>query len=184
MAVYPDSNDDVIVPLKIHADNANTASIYFSTARTGTAVAANCGLSGSTFESASYSDYAVSASFASNAANATTASFITTAQTASFVTLAQTASYIQNAQSASYWSGSIINAESASFASTASYWSGSIKNALNATFASTASYWSGSIFNAVSASFSGSWANLFSSQMTIDWVRSYQLNGVGEVFTK
>jgi hypothetical protein len=38
--------------------------------------------------------------------------------------------------------------------------------------------------NAVSASFSGSWANLFSSQMTIDWVRSYQLNGLGEVFTK
>ena len=38
--------------------------------------------------------------------------------------------------------------------------------------------------NAVNASFSGSWVNLFSSQMTIDWVRSYQLNGVGEVFTK
>jgi beta-glucanase (GH16 family) len=38
--------------------------------------------------------------------------------------------------------------------------------------------------NAVNASFSGSWQNLFSSQMTIDWVRSYQLNGVGEVFTK
>jgi beta-glucanase (GH16 family) len=38
--------------------------------------------------------------------------------------------------------------------------------------------------NAVNASFSGSWQNLVSSQMTIDWVRSYQLNGLGEVFTK
>jgi len=38
--------------------------------------------------------------------------------------------------------------------------------------------------NAVSASFSGSWANLQSSTMTIDWVRSYQLNGQGQVFNK
>ncbi len=130
-----DSNDDVIVPLKIHADNANTASIYFSTARTGTAVAANCGLSGSTFESASYAAYAVSASFAqntatssyilnavsasfaSNAANATTASFITLAQTASFVQNAQTASYVLNAVSASHAARAI----SSSYALTASY---------------------------------------------------------------
>lgn len=38
--------------------------------------------------------------------------------------------------------------------------------------------------NAVSASFSGSWDNLQSSTMTIDWVRSYQLNGQGQVFNK
>lgn len=38
--------------------------------------------------------------------------------------------------------------------------------------------------NAVSASFSGPWNNLFSSSMTIDWVRSYQLNGLGQVFIK
>ena len=38
--------------------------------------------------------------------------------------------------------------------------------------------------NAVSASFSGSWANLQTSTMTIDWVRSYQLNGQGQVFDK
>ena len=61
-----DNNDDVIVPLKIHADNANTASIYFTTARTGTAVAANCGLSGSTFTSASY---ALTASYVANASS-------------------------------------------------------------------------------------------------------------------
>lgn len=38
--------------------------------------------------------------------------------------------------------------------------------------------------NAVNASFSGSWNDLNSSSMTIDWVRSYQLNGEGQVFTK
>jgi len=37
--------------------------------------------------------------------------------------------------------------------------------------------------NAVNAGFSGSWQNLQSSTMSIDWVRSYQLNGYGEVFT-
>jgi beta-glucanase (GH16 family) len=37
--------------------------------------------------------------------------------------------------------------------------------------------------NAVNASFSGSWQNLQSSTMSIDWVRSYQVNGYGEVFT-
>ena len=38
--------------------------------------------------------------------------------------------------------------------------------------------------NAVNANFSGSWENLQSSTMTIDWVRSYQLNGQGQVFDK
>ena len=38
--------------------------------------------------------------------------------------------------------------------------------------------------NAVNSSFSGSWADLQSSTMTIDWVRSYQLNSQGQVFTK
>jgi len=36
--------------------------------------------------------------------------------------------------------------------------------------------------NAVNAGFGGSWANLRASSMTIDWVRSYQLNGYGEVY--
>jgi beta-glucanase (GH16 family) len=36
--------------------------------------------------------------------------------------------------------------------------------------------------NAVNEGFSGSWQNLQSSSMTIDWVRSYQINGYGEVF--
>jgi beta-glucanase (GH16 family) len=37
--------------------------------------------------------------------------------------------------------------------------------------------------NAVNQAFSGSWQNLQSSTMSIDWVRSYQVNGYGEVFT-
>ena len=37
--------------------------------------------------------------------------------------------------------------------------------------------------NAVNESFSGSWQNLQSSTMSIDWVRTYQVNGHGEVFT-
>jgi hypothetical protein len=66
-----DSNDDVIMPSKIHADNAYTASIYFSSARSGRAVAANCGLSGSIpFVTASYALSALSAS------NSLTASYV------------------------------------------------------------------------------------------------------------
>ena len=38
--------------------------------------------------------------------------------------------------------------------------------------------------NAVNSEFSGSWENLQSSTMTIDWVRSYQLNGQGQIFRK
>ena len=39
------------------------------------------------------------------------------------------------------------------------------------------------ILNNAVGSFGGSWASLQSSSMSIDWVRSYQLNGYGEVFT-
>ena len=56
------------------------------------------------------------------------------------------------ASTASYWSGSIVNAESASFvalAQSASY----VLNAVSSSFATSASYWSGSIVNAESASF-------------------------------
>ena len=38
--------------------------------------------------------------------------------------------------------------------------------------------------NAVNSGFSGSWDDLQKSTMSIDWVRSYQLNGQGQVFTK
>ena len=39
------------------------------------------------------------------------------------------------------------------------------------------------ILNNAVGSFGGSWANLQSSTMSIDWVRSYQVDGYGEVFT-
>jgi hypothetical protein len=72
---------------------------------------------------------------------------------------AATASYVLQAQSASYWSGSITNAATASYvvqAQSASYWSGSIINAATASYvlqAQSASYWSGSITNAATASY-------------------------------
>jgi multisubunit Na+/H+ antiporter MnhC subunit len=86
-----DDNNDVIIPTRITADNAYTASIYFSSARTGTAVAANCGLSGSTFDTAISSSYALTASFALDFNPAATASYALEALTSSF---AQTASYV------------------------------------------------------------------------------------------
>jgi hypothetical protein len=85
------------------------------------------------------SSYAATASFVNGISNGTasyanTASFAITASyllgqsptssyalTASYVENAQSASYVLNAQSASYWSGSILNATSASYAATASY---------------------------------------------------------------
>ena len=62
------------------------------------------------------------------------------------------------ASTASYWSGSIVNAESASFASTSSFVAlaqsaSYVLNAVSSSFATSASYWSGSIVNAESASF-------------------------------
>ena len=60
--------------------------------------------------------------------------------TASFVTLAQTASYVTQAQSASYWSGSILNATSASYSLTASYASNVPETASYALVANSSSY--------------------------------------------
>jgi hypothetical protein len=62
-----DSNNDVIMPSKIHADSAYTASIYWSSPTSGRAVAANCGISGSSpFVTASY---ALTASYVANASS-------------------------------------------------------------------------------------------------------------------
>ena len=97
-----DANNDVIIPQRINAVNTSSALIYFSTARTGYAVASK----GGDITSASYALIANSSSFSS---------------TASFVQTAQTASYVVLAQSASYWSGSINNVLSASYAATASH---------------------------------------------------------------
>jgi hypothetical protein len=65
-----DSNNDVMMPARINAVNTATASIYFSTPTSGRAVAANCGLSGSTLYATA--SYAYTASYALTASYATT----------------------------------------------------------------------------------------------------------------
>jgi hypothetical protein len=105
--------------------------------------------------------------------NATTATTAVTATSASFST------------TASYWSGSIQNANSASYALTAShvlgqsvtssyaltasYWSGSIQNVNSASFATTASYYAETdpVFTARSASLATTGSNTFTGNQTI-----------------
>jgi hypothetical protein len=142
-----DDNSNVIIPQRIYAATTSSAFIYFSTPRTGKAVAALGGFSTfvSSSASSSYSDfavtssYAVTASYALNvpltASNANTASYSFFAVTASN---ANTASYsffavnAANASTASY----VLQAVSSSFASTASY----VENANTSSRAVTASY--------------------------------------------
>jgi hypothetical protein len=90
------------------------------------------------------------------ASNATTASYWSGS-----IINAATASYVLQAESASYWSGSIINAATASYvlqAISASYATLALtaSNANTASYienAQSASYWSGSITNAATASY-------------------------------
>jgi hypothetical protein len=144
-----DSNNDVIIPQRINVVNTGSAVIYFSSPRTGTAVASIAGNQG-------FASSSLSASYAA------TASFVRNAQTASYwsgsITNVLSASY---AATASYWSGSIINAATASYvqnAQTASYVLNAVSasyslNSTSASYALTASYWSGSILNAETASY-------------------------------
>ena len=151
-----DDNSNVIIPQRIYAATTSSAFIYFSTPRTGKAVAALGGFSTfvSSSASSSYSDfavtssYAVTASYALNvpltASNANTASYAFFAVTASHAinvptaSNANTASYAffavnaANASTASY----VLQAVSSSFASTASY----VENANTSSRAVTASY--------------------------------------------
>ncbi len=136
-----DANDDVIIPQRIYAASTSSAFVYFSTARTGYAVAALGGgiVSSSYAVSASFASFATSASYALSSSQAITASYVLNAQTASYVQNAQTASYVQNAQTASY----VLNAQTASYvqlAQSASY----VQNAQSASY----------VLNAVSASYS------------------------------
>ena len=113
-------------------------------------------------QTASYILNAVSASYAASASNSLFA------QTASYVENAQTASYVLNAVSASY----AASASNTLFAQTASYWSGSIINAATASYvqnAQTASYVQNAqsasyILNAVSASHANSASNAIAAQ--------------------
>ena len=86
-----DNEDNVIIPQKIHAETTASAFIYFSSARSGTAVASK----GGDITSASFAATASLANFA------TSASYSYTASSAISSSLAQTASYVLNAISAS-----------------------------------------------------------------------------------
>jgi hypothetical protein len=143
-----DSTDNVVIPAGIHAISDMEAEIYFSFPSTGVAIANFSGISGS-INTAS-SSYAQTSSYAVSASNAT---------------------------SASYWSGSILNATSASYAFnavTASYLLGQSPTssyALTASYvttAQTASY----VLNAVSSSYAAtsSYGNDFivGNTLTID----------------
>ena len=102
-AKYPvftvfDSNDNVIIPQQIKAVDTSSALIYFSTARTGTAVASVAGnvLTSSYSISSSYAYTASSAVSASYVLNAVSSSYAFTASSAISSSLAQTASYALN----------------------------------------------------------------------------------------
>ena len=116
-----DNEDNVIIPQKIHAETTASAFIYFSSARTGTAVASKGGdiTSASFAATASLANFATSASYSFTASSAISSSL---AQTASYVVTAQTASYVLNAVSASYafTASSAINASTSLIAVSAS----------------------------------------------------------------
>jgi hypothetical protein len=110
----------VIIPQRIHVVDTGSAVIYFSSPRTGTAVASVAG----------NQTFALSSSLAATASLALTAISSSYSATASFVTLAQTASFVQNAISSSYAivsvTASILKNNSATVSSsTAIYTSGS-----------------------------------------------------------
>jgi len=99
-----------------------------------------------------------------------TASYADTTLSASYTNNATSASY---SLTASYFSGSTLNATSASYASTASY----VLNAISSSFAATASYFSGSISSAVSASYAST-----ASYVTLAQTASYVLQAVSSSF--
>ena len=110
------------------------------------ASSASYALSSSYTATASYAAQATSASYWSGSIiNAATASYVQNAETASYVLQAVSASYALQAVSASYATSALTasNANTASYvlnAQSASYWSGSILNATSASYAATSSY--------------------------------------------
>jgi ribosomal protein L35AE/L33A len=79
-----DNEDNVIIPQKIHAETTASAFIYFSSARSGTAVASKGGdiTSASFAATASLANFATSASYSYTASSAISASFASTASKA------------------------------------------------------------------------------------------------------
>ena len=106
-----DENNDVIIPEKINAANTSSAVIYFSSARTGKAVATVGG--NATASLSTSASYAISSSYSFNATSASYANNATSANTASYVLNAVSASYASNADL-------LDNRDSTTFANTGS----------------------------------------------------------------
>ena len=132
-----DANDDIIIPQKIHTVSTSSALIYFSSARTGTAVAAKGGTV-VTASAATSASYALRATSASYAATSTSASYAVNSTTSSYSLYAAQAGYASTA-------GTATNANNADFATNAGYASsaGTADSATSASYAdnaTTASY--------------------------------------------
>jgi len=136
-----DINNDVIIPQRINVVDTASAEIYFSTPRTGKAVAS---LGGNiNFASSSISSsFALSSSFATSASYALSSSYALTSSYSISSSYALSSSYAissSNAVSSSYALSSSY-AVSSSNALTASYFlTSSVTNATSASYAATAS---------------------------------------------
>ncbi len=133
-----DINNDVIIPQRINVVSTSSADIYFSTPRTGKAVASLGGGSNlvSSSISSSYADFALSASFATSASYALSSSY---SISSSYSLSSSYAISSSNAVSSSYALSSSY-AVSSSNALTASYFlTSSVTNATSASYAATAS---------------------------------------------
>ena len=138
-----DANDDVIIPQKIHTVTTSSALIYFSSARTGHAVATKGGTV-VTASAATSASYALRATSASYAATATSASYAANSTTSSYSLYAAQAGYASTA-------GTATNATNADNATTAGYASsaGTADSATSASYAESAT----SASNALTASY-------------------------------
>lgn len=103
-----DNEDNVIIPQKIHAETTASAFIYFSSARTGTAVASKGGdvTSASFAATASLAYNAISASYAYTASSAVSASYSLSASRAEYAT--QVDIYVKNSSGAQINKGSVV----------------------------------------------------------------------------
>ena len=103
-----DNEDNVIIPQKIHAETTSSAFIYFSSARTGTAVASKGGdvVSASFAATASLAYNAVSSSYAYTASSAISASFASTASKAQDAE--DILVYVKNSTGAQINKGSVV----------------------------------------------------------------------------
>jgi len=143
-----DSNNDVIMPARINAENTTTASIYWSTPTSGRAVAANCGLSGSTpfatasyAQTASYAYTAISASFATTAITAATASYATNFTIASTLIFDQTLTDYYTVASSIVGANNLFTQATGSY--TSAFFKYTVSNGANARAGEVMTVWNG-----------------------------------------